>query len=225
MPSLSDAVKKLAKDAAKQAAGSKVVGLGSGSTAAFVVKELAAMDGSGKMEFVPTSLQIKIEAEKFHLRIADENRIPEIDIVFDGADQIDAKFNMIKGGGGALLREKILISCAKRVVILADESKFVNRLSRSVPVEVHPIARTSAAKKLTEMGGTPVLRVLEKGYPFVSENGNVILDTKFAPIVDPKKMERDLKNIPGVMEAGIFTRTPDVFYKAKSDGTFEKILT
>ena len=225
MPSLNDAIQKLAKEAAKLAAVSKVIGLGSGSTAAFVVKELAAMDGAGKMEFIPTSLQIKIEAEKYHLRMADENRIPQIDIVFDGADQIDAKFNMIKGGGGALLREKILISCAKRVVIMADESKFVKMLSRSVPIEVHSMARTSAAKKLTEMGGTPILRLLDKGYPFVSENGNVILDTKFASIDDPKKMERDLKNIPGVMEAGIFTRTPDVFYKAKSDGAFEKILT
>ena len=83
----------------------------------------------------------------------------------------------------------------------------------------------SGADSLTARGGTPILRLLDKGYPFVSENGHVILDTKFASIDDPKKMERDLKNIPGVMEAGIFTRTPDVFYKAKSDGTFEKILT
>ena len=216
-------MQNLAKDAAKLAKGSRTVGLGSGSTATYIVKELAGLKDKDRMEFVPTSLQIKIEAEKNNLRIADESRIPEIDIVFDGADQIDADYNMIKGGGGALLREKILISSAKRVVILADESKYVKHFSRSVPIEVHPMARSSAAKRLTRMGGTPRIRLLEKGYPFITENGNMILDTAFASIDDPARMEVELKSIPGVMEVGIFTRKADVYYKAKSDGTFEKI--
>lgn len=216
-------MQNLAKDAAKLAKGSRTVGLGSGSTATYVVKELAGLKDKDGMEFVPTSLQIKIEAEKNNLRIADESRIPEIDIVFDGADQIDADYNMIKGGGGALLREKILISSAKRVVILADESKYVKHFSRSVPIEVHPMARSSAAKRLTGMGGTPRIRLLEKGYPFITENGNMILDTAFASIDAPARMEVELKSIPGVMEVGIFTRKADVYYKAKSDGTFEKI--
>lgn len=221
--SLQDAIQKLAKDAVKLAKGSKVVGLGSGSTAAHIVREMAKMPGKDSMEFVPTSLQIKIEAEKSSLLIADESRIPDIDIVFDGADQIDGKYNMIKGGGGALLREKILISSAKKVVIVADAAKFVQSFSRSVPIEVHPMARSAVSKKLAEMGGQPALRTLDKGYPFVTENGNIILDTTFASIPDPKKKEMELKNIAGVLEVGLFTRRADVYYKAKSDGTFETI--
>jgi ribose 5-phosphate isomerase A len=212
----------MAKDAAKLARGTTTIGLGSGSTAAYIVKELAALKDE-RMEFVPTSVQIKIEAEKNNLRIADENRIPELDIVFDGADQIDESFNMIKGGGGALLREKILISSAKKVVILADESKFVNRLSRSVPIEVHPMARSSATRMLSESGGKATLRTLDKGYPFVTENGNFIIDTTFSSIDDPRAKEIELKNIAGVMEVGIFTRRADVYFKAKKDGTFNAV--
>jgi ribose 5-phosphate isomerase A len=155
--------------------------------------------------------------------MANENMIPYIDIVFDGADQIDGKFNMIKGGGGALLREKILISAAKKVVIMADAAKFVQSFSRPVPIEVHPMARSVVWQKLVQIGGQPVLRTLEKGYPFVTENGNLILDASFPSITDAKKMEVELKNIAGVLEAGLFTRRADVYYKAKNDGSFETI--
>lgn len=214
----------MVKDAAKLAKGTRIVGLGSGSTAAKIVKELASLKDD-RMEFVPTSIQIKLEAEKNNLTIADENRIPDIDIVFDGADQIDGAFNMIKGGGGALLREKILISSAKRVVILADESKFVNHFSRPVPIEIHPMARLSASEKLSEAGGRPSLRTLDKGYPFITENGNLILDTSFDSIKDPRAKEIELKSIPGIMEVGIFTRKADIYFKARNDGTFQKITT
>lgn len=222
--SLQVALQKLAHDViARYIKDSRVIGLGSGSTAALIVREMASLDNKYAMQFVPTSLQIKVEAEKVGLQFADENRVPDIDVVFDGADQIDSEFNMIKGGGGALLREKILISSAKKVVIIADESKFVQSFSRSVPIEVHPMARTAVARKLKGIGGQPVLRTLEKGYPFVTENGNVILDTAFAAIPDPARMEMDLKNIAGVLEVGIFTRRADAYYKAKNDGTFEII--
>jgi ribose 5-phosphate isomerase A len=218
-----DAVQKLAKDAVKRVKGARVVGLGSGSTVAHIVREMARLPDKRSIEFVPTSLQIKLEAEKSGLRLADENRIPDIDIVFDGADQIDSKFNMIKGGGGALLREKILISAAKKVVIVADAAKFAQSFSRAVPIEVHPMARSAVSKKLAEMGGKPMLRTLDKGYPFVTENGNIILDTTFPSIPDPKKKEIELKSVAGVLEVGLFTRKADVYYKAKSDGTFEVI--
>jgi ribose 5-phosphate isomerase A len=221
--SLQDSIQKLAKEAVKLVRGVKVVGLGSGSTVSFIVREMAELPDKESIEFMPTSLQIKLEAEKCLLRIADENRIPHTDIVFDGADQIDSKFNMIKGGGGALLREKILISAAKKVVIVADASKFVQSFSRSVPIEVHPMARSILLKKLVEIGGQPVLRTLDKGYPLVTENGNLILDTFFPSITDPKKMELKLKNIAGVLEVGFFTRKADIYYKAKNDGSFETI--
>jgi ribose 5-phosphate isomerase A len=216
-------VQKLAKDAVKRVKGAKVVGLGSGRTVAHIVREMSKLPGKESMEFVPTSLQIKLEAEKSALRLADENRIPDIDIVFDGADQIDSKFNMIKGGGGALLKEKILISAAKQVVIVADATKFVQSFNRPVPIEVHPIGRSLVQKKLSEMGAKPELRTLDKGYPFLTENGNIILDTTFASIPDPKRKETELKCIAGVLEVGLFTRRADVYYKAKIDGTFEVI--
>jgi ribose 5-phosphate isomerase A len=216
-------MQKLAKDAVKLVEGAKVVGLGSGSTVAFIVREITKLTDKESIEFVPTSLQIKLEAEKGSLRIADENRIPDTDIVFDGADQIDCKFNMIKGGGGALLMEKVLISAARKVVIVADASKFVQSFSRPVPIEVHPMARSVVSKKLIEGGGQPLLRTLEKGYPFVTENGNIVLDTAFPSIPNPKQKEAELKNIAGVLEVGLFTRRADVLYKAKSNGTFDSI--
>ena len=222
--SLQDSIQKLAKEAVKLIKDVKVVGLGSGSTVSFIVREMAKLQDKESIEFFPTSLQIKLEAEKSSLRIADENRIPHTDIVFDGADQIDSKFNMIKGGGGALLREKILISAAKKVVIVADASKFVQSFNRSVPIEVHPMARSAVSQKLVEMKGRPVLRTIDKGYPLVTENGNLVLDTFFPSISDPNEMELKLKNIAGVLEVGLFTRRADIYYKARNDGSFDTIL-
>jgi len=216
-------MQKLAKDAVKQIKAAKVIGLGSGSTVTYIVREMAKLSNKGSIEFIPTSLQIKLEAEKSALHMTDESRVPDIDVVFDGADQIDAKFNMIKGGGGALLKEKILISAAKKVVIVADYSKFVQSFNRSVPIEVHPMARIAVHKKLTEIGARPALRTLDRGYPFITENGNIILDTTFSSMPDPKKKEVELKCIAGVIEVGLFTRRADIYYKAKSNGTFEAI--
>ncbi len=225
MPYIQDAFQRLAKDAAKHAKGVRVIGLGSGSSVAFIVRELSALPDKDSIEFIPTSLQIKVEAERGHLRISDEARIPDIDLVFDGADQIDSKFNMIKGGGGALLREKILISAAKKVVIVADESKFVKSFTRSVPIEIHPMARTVVTKTLSRIGAGVELRTLHKGYPFITENGNLILDATLQSIPDPEKKEIDLKMIPGVIEVGLFTRIADTLYKAKKDGSFEVVST
>jgi len=146
-----------------------------------------------------------------------------IDVVFDGADQIDHQKYLIKGGGGALLRENILINAAKKVVIMADKSKFVKNFNRAVPVEVHPLARNTVTKSIRKLGGKPMVRTLERGYPFITENGNVILDCNFGIIKKPKALAQKIKLIAGVMEVGIFTRKPDVIYKAKSSGKFEII--
>lgn len=224
---LQDAIQKLARDAVTRfVRPGQVVGLGSGSTAAIIVREMSGLDFKDTLQCIPTSLQIKVEAEKSGLRFADEGRIPDIDVVFDGADQMDADYNMIKGGGGALLREKILISSAKKVVIAADTSKFVPEFSRAIPIEVHPMARTAVSKKLQEAGGRPSLRTLDKGYPFITENGNVVLDVAFGavPAGRAHAMETELKSIAGVMEVGLFTaRKADVYYRAAPDGTFETI--
>jgi len=224
---LQDAIKNLAIHAVRQQLSTtnsnQVIGLGSGSTVAAIVREMAKLPDKKRLEFVATSLQIKKEAENSGLKIVDENRIPYIDVVFDGADQIDSEFRMIKGGGGALLKEKVIMSAAKRVVIAADSNKFVDVFSLSVPVEVHQFARSIVSIKLEGEGGIPKLRTIEKGYPFITENGNIILDTTFNLLMDVRKKELELKNIPGVLEVGLFTRVADIYYKAKIDGSFETI--
>jgi ribose 5-phosphate isomerase A len=189
---------------------------------AVLVRELADLRYKTSVEFVTTSMQIKIEAEKVGLKIVDESSFADIDLVFDGADQIDSDFNMIKGGGGALLREKVLISAANKVVILADETKFVKRLTQPIPIEIHKFARSLVMKRLKEVGGSPKLRTMEKGYPSVTENGNIVLDTSFSSLGNPRSKEIELKSIPGVLEVGIFTRA-NIYYKAKNDGSFEII--
>jgi ribose 5-phosphate isomerase A len=189
---------------------------------AVLVRELADLSYKTSVEFMTTSIQIKIEAEKVGLKIVDESSFADIDVVFDGADQIDSDFNMIKGGGGALLREKVLISAANKVVILADVTKFVKQLTQPIPIEVHKFARSLVMKRLKEVGGSPKLRTMDKGYPCVTENGNIVLDTSFSSLGNPRSKEIELKSIPGVLEVGLFTRA-NIYYKAKNDGSFEII--
>ena len=189
---------------------------------AALVRELADLSYKTSVVFVTTSIQIKIEAEKVGLKIVDESSFDDLEVVFDGADQIDSDFNMIKGGGGALLREKVLISAANKVVILADVTKFVKQLTQPIPIEVHKFARSPVMKRLKEVGGSPKLRTMDKGYPYITENGNIVLDTSFSSLGDPRGKEIELKSIPGVLEVGLFTRA-NIYYKAKNDGSFEII--
>jgi ribose 5-phosphate isomerase A len=221
-----DAIKALSNDTLKLIKDGYVLGLGSGRAATALVRSLSSYlkENNINVKAVPTSLQIKMEAEKGGIPIIEADQIEHIDIVFDGADQIDEEKNMIKGGGGALLREKILINVAKKVIIIADESKFVKKLNRSVPIEVHTFARNTATKHIQDYGGKPVLRIIERGYPFVTENGNIILDCDFGEISKPKDLAEKIIQIPGVIEVGIFTRKPDVIYKAKENGKFD-VLT
>jgi ribose 5-phosphate isomerase A len=180
--------------------------------------------GRERLECIPTSFQIKLEAECGGLRLVDGSQISNIDVVFDGADEIDAHFNMIKGGGGALLREKIVHSSAKQVVIAAESTKFVSTFTWPVPIEVHPFAAHFVRKKLEDNGGRPRMRMLKEGYPYVTENGNFILDTSFDfSASDIRLKEIELKSIAGVLEVGLFTRHADAYYKAQEDGSFEVV--
>jgi len=219
-----DAITALSKDAVKLVKNHQTIGLGSGRSATAFVKSLSSLVKKKKfiIKCIPTSLQIKLEAEKGNLHLID-TVLDKIDIVFDGADQIDKGKNLIKGGGGALLRENILINAAKKVVIMADDSKFVTNFDRSVPVEVHPLARNTVTKNISKIGGKPKIRTLERGYPFITENGNIILDCNFGVIKKPKLLQEKIKKISGVLEVGIFTRKPDVIYKARSTGKFDVI--
>ena len=219
-----DAIKALSNDALKLVKNHQTIGLGSGRSATAFVKSLSSLVKKKKFNIkcVPTSLQIKLEAEKGNLHLID-TVLDKIDIVFDGADQIDKGKNLIKGGGGALLRENILINAAKKVVIMADDSKFVTNFDRSVPVEVHPLARNTVTKNISKIGGKPKIRTLDRGYPFITENGNIILDCNFGVIKKPKLLREKIKNISGVLEVGIFTRKPDIIYRARSTGKFDVI--
>ena len=221
-----DAIKALSLDALKNVKDGYVLGLGSGRAATALVKSLSKYIKTKKISVtcVPTSMQIKLIAENGGLKLIDADQIKKIDIVFDGADQIDKNKFLIKGGGGALLKENILISAAKKVVIMADKSKFVKNLNRTVPVEIHPSSRKIITDRIVKIGGKTTLRLLERGYPFITENGNLILDCDFGIIKNPKSLQQKILNIPGVLEVGIFTRKPDVIYKAKSDGKFD-VLT
>ncbi len=223
--SYDDAIKALSNDALKFVKDESVLGLGSGRAATAFVKSLGKLIKVKKytVKGVPTSLQIKIIAEEAGIELLEADQVKHIDVVFDGADQIDSNRFLIKGGGGALLRENILISLAKKVVIMADKSKFVKEFNRTVPVEVHPLARNSVIREVKKMKGKSELRSLNRGYPFFTENGNIILDCDFGTIKNPKSLATKLRQLAGVMEVGIFTRKPDVIYKADTGGKFEAV--
>ena len=223
--SYDDAISALSTDALKFVKDGSVVGLGSGRAATALVKSLAkyVKIKNYNIKAVPTSLQIKLIAEKEGILLVEADQVKQIDIVFDGADQIDSENFVIKGGGGALLRENILFSLAKKVIVMADKTKFVEKLNRSVPVEVHPMARTSVITAMERLGANAEVRSIERGYPFFTENGNIILDCSFGKIQDPKNLTQKIKSTPGVLESGIFLRRPDIIYKAKTSGEFEII--
>ncbi len=223
--SYDSAISALSKDALKFVKDNYVIGLGSGRAATALVKSLASFIKIKKYNIraVPTSLQIKLIAEELGIPVVESDQVDHIDVVFDGADQIDSQKFVIKGGGGALLRENILFSLAKKIIIMADKTKFVKNFTRTVPVEVDPLARNSVTNTIQKLGGKTTLRSLNRGYPFFTENGNIILDCDFGKIKNPKALTQKIKQIPGVMESGIFLRKPDVIYKAKTGGKFEII--
>ena len=201
-----------------------LLGLGSGSTVAGLLEELSPLLAKKGVTLrgVPTSTQIEMVAAESGISIVPFTG--SVDLVIDGADQIDRELNLIKGGGGALLREKVLMSSAKKVAVVAGEEKFASKLCTGgvkVPVEVAAFARKSVKDKLSRLGGAAEERLLPKGYPYFTENGNVILDTSFAPVDEPAVLEGRVKNLPGVIEVGIFTISPITVYKIMESGEFE----
>jgi ribose 5-phosphate isomerase A len=220
-----DAIEKISIEALNLVEDGLIIGLGSGRAATTFVKLLASLIKTKNYNIrgVPTSLQIKVVARNGGILLVGADHVDYIDIVFDGADQIDSNKFLIKGGGGALLRENILFSLAKKVVIIADESKFVKDFTIKVPVEVFPYARSTVTESIKKLGGRPELRSIDRGYTFFTENGNIILDCDFGIIKNPKKLSQKIKLIAGVVESGIFTRKPDIIYKAKKNGKFEII--
>lgn len=220
-----DAIRALSSDALKFVKDGYVVGLGSGRAATTLVKSLSKLIKlkNYNIKGVPTSLQIKLIAEKGGIPLVEADQVDYIDVVFDGADQINSQKYVIKGGGGALLRENILFSLAKKVVVMADSTKFVKDFTAKVPVEIHPLARNAFTNFINKLGGNAYLRTLDRGYPFFTENGNIILDCDFGIIKNPKILTQKIKQTAGVLESGIFLRKPDTIYKAKENGKFDII--
>ncbi len=226
--SLETAFEGVAEAAVNDISNGDLLGLGSGLAVARFTRELGkrVRNESIKVSVVPSSMQSFLLARENGLELArDTARCPEsVDIVVDGADQISLSTrSMIKGGGGALLKEKILISASKKTFILADYTKYVKNLDKSVPVEVTQFSYLTVAGEIRrKFNADPNLRKLDKGYPYYSESGNVILDCQFREEISiPRDLEKELKMIPGVVECGLFNIEIDRFYRANQDGTFD----
>jgi ribose 5-phosphate isomerase A len=206
-----DAIKALSNDALKLVKNHQTIGLGSGRAATAFVKSLSLFVKKNKFSIkcIPTSLQIKLEAEKGKLHLID-TVLDKIDIVFDGADQIDKEKNLIKGGGGALTREKVVAKASKEFVVIADCSKFVKTLNFPVPIEVLPFAYGFVRRRIEDFNGICRLRPASKKLgPVISDNGNFIADCDFGEIADPRELEIKLNDVPGVIENGIFSDVVD----------------
>lgn len=203
-----DAAKKAAAEAAcAHVKDGTIIGLGTGSTADYAVRHIGELVKKGlRVQGVPTSLKTEALARQVGIPLVDLNDVTEIDVTIDGADEADPALDLIKGLGGALLREKIVASLTKRQIIVVDPTKLVPKLgTRSpLPVEVLPFGASVVERRLVREGYHPTLRVKE-GRPVVTDNGNLVLDLRFPDgIADPRKLERDLNNVPGVVENGLF---------------------
>jgi ribose 5-phosphate isomerase A len=201
-----------------------VIGVGSGSTMAYAVVELGRATQARKLQvsIVPTSHQIENLAISHGLSVRSLNEAIVIDYAIDGADQVQLpSLNLIKGGGAALLREKIVDSAARRLAIVVDETKLSKRLGgrQPVPLEVLPMAHRSVQIQVTKMGGRAKLREgAGKVGPVITDNGNFILDADFGRIENAARLERRLKAIPGLIETGLFLNMVDVVYVGRQNG-------
>jgi ribose 5-phosphate isomerase A len=217
-----EAKRKAALEAVKHVKDCFIVGLGSGSTAAYAIEALGERISRENLNIlgVPTSYQAFLLAVKHRIVVTTLEEHPTINLTIDGADQIDAELNLIKGMGAALAREKIVASASKQNIIIANESKKVKVLGENdhpVPIEVLPFAFSLVKRRIEEIGGKPILREGKgKVGPVITDNGNVIIDAGFGPIEKPAALEKRLKMIPGVVETGLFVGLADIAYLGTS---------
>jgi ribose 5-phosphate isomerase A len=208
MSDLENLKRQAAELAVERIRSGMVVGLGTGSTAVHVVRRIAALLAEGSLTGIvgiPTSEATAREAEKGGVPLGTLDDYPVIDIAIDGADEIDPGLNLIKGLGGALLREKIVAAVARRFIVVADDRKRVERLGTQspVPVEVIPFALRPVADYIASLGADVVVRQAN-GEPFTTDEGNIILDCRFDPLEDPPATATLIKSQPGVIEHGLF---------------------
>ena len=198
--------KMAAEKAVEHVDNGMVIGLGTGSTVKYAIKKLGEMVNTGlKIEGIPTSLRTKKLATEYNIPLVDLNDYTEIDLTVDGADEVDSHLNLIKGGGGALTREKIIAYHSKKEIIVIDETKVVKKLGidSPVPVEVTKYGWNATKKTLEELGCTAELRtIMDEVY--ITDNSNYILDCDFGKINEPEALEKEINSIPGVIENGLF---------------------
>jgi ribose 5-phosphate isomerase A len=183
-----------------------VVGLGTGSTAAYFIKLLGEEVKNGlRVRGIPTSIRSRELALSLGIPLITLDDCQEIDVTVDGADEVDPHLRLIKGGGGALLREKIVASATRQMVVVADASKQVQRLGKfPLPVEVIRFAQALVAKRIVAMGAEVQLRRDAAGNAYLTDENNHILDCRFGEILDPNRLARELSEMPGVVEHGLF---------------------
>mgnify|MGYP003599272300 CR=1 FL=1 len=214
--------KKLAAlEAVKYIKSDMVIGLGTGSTAYYAVEAIGEMVKSGlQIKAVPTSEQTKQLAQSLKIPLIDINLIDTIDITIDGADEFTQNLDLIKGGGGALLREKIVASVSKKNIIITDSSKRVNKLGKfKLPIEVIPFAINQVIGQLKSSGGSGKIRMINDS-AYVTDQGNYIVDADFGLIENPKDLAEKLDRITGIVEHGLFINLADIIIMAKDNNTY-----
>jgi len=218
--------KKLAGEKAVQyVKDGMIVGLGTGSTVFWTIKKLGELVNNGlNIRCVATSKNTEILAKEVGIPLITISEVNELDLTIDGADEVNHKFELIKGGGGALLREKMVASISRRLIIVVDESKRVHSLGKfPLPVEVVPFGFEVTSKQLRSLDCIPILRT-EQNIPFLTDNGNYILDCHFSIIQEPVDLNRKLNMIPGVVENGLFINIAETVILGHKDGSID-ILT
>ena len=207
---------EVGKAAASKVESNSIVGLGTGSTTAFAIQYIGERLANGELTDivgVPTSFQAEVLAKKYNIPLTTLDAIDHIDVAIDGADEVDPQKNMIKGGGAAHTREKVVDSLAEKFIVVVDGGKLVDKLGSTflLPVEVIPMAVTPVMNKLKQLGGEPELRMgIKKAGPVVTDQGNLVIDVKYEQIENPEELEATINNIPGVLENGLFVNVADV---------------
>ncbi|HLH44956.1 MAG TPA: ribose-5-phosphate isomerase RpiA [Bryobacteraceae bacterium] len=221
-----DAFKRAAAEAAiAEIANGMIVGLGTGSTAFFAVSALGRRVAEGlRVIGIPTSERTAAQARCLKIPLATLREHPQIDVAIDGADEVEkGSLGLIKGKGGALLREKIVASASRRFLVIVDQSKLVDRLGQkgAVPVEVSPFGWPVVARALENLRGKPSLRLNPDGSEFLTDGGNYILDCSFGPIDNAETLSREIDSIPGVLEHGLFLKMASKVFVGAANGVVQ----
>lgn len=214
-----NAKRMAAEKAAEYVQDGMTIGLGTGSTAVWMIRRLGERVAEGlRIRGIPTSKATAELAGSLGIPLVSFDQLTELDLTIDGADEISPDLDLIKGGGGALLREKLVAAASRQLIIIADESKRVSALGAfGVPVEVVPFAWELTARRIAELGGRPELR-RSTAAPFVTENSNYILDCDFGLIREAGQLERELKLLTGVVESGLFVGMADIVLLGSEQG-------